>query len=362
MKTLLIKSFGMLRFEDAAGCEPRAQTRKTAALAIYLAMHPEKRFSRDALAGLLWGDKEDSSARHSLSQAISDLRRTFGDRLLGVDPQFLWSPSGAVEIDALRLSRLAQGQGAKESLELIERLYEGDFLEGFELRQEEFDCWVMAEREGLRQLALRSMTELLAIRMRCSEFTAALGTAHKILKLEPFEEAAHRAIMRCYFQQGFTRRASEHFKTLTAALRRELGVAPETATTELYKEILHGPAQSSKGRTLSDYAFVLEQLPYAVVVTDTANRIVGWNRVAEETLGFSKEEMFGRSPTVVYAPDHDSTLADQILRKAMAGGRWMGEVALTAKDGSVRLQRRVVTPLFGREGEFVGAFGHGYVV
>jgi PAS domain S-box-containing protein len=99
-----------------------------------------------------------------------------------------------------------------------------------------------------------------------------------------------------------------------------------------------------------------------VVVTDTGNRIVGWNRIAEETLGYSKAEMFGRSPTVVYAPDHDSTLADQILRKAIAGGRWMGEVTLIAKDGSTCRQRRVVAPLFGPEGEMVGAFGHGIAV
>jgi hypothetical protein len=72
--------------------------------------------------------------------------------------------------------------------------------------------------------------------------------------------------------------------------------------------------------------------------------------------------MVGRSPTMVYAPDHDSTLADEILRKAIAGGRWSGDVTLIAKDGSTRRQRRVVAPLFGPEGEIVGAFGHGFAM
>jgi len=35
--------------------------------------------AREAIACLLWGDKKDTSARHSLSQAISDVRHTFGD-------------------------------------------------------------------------------------------------------------------------------------------------------------------------------------------------------------------------------------------------------------------------------------------
>jgi PAS domain S-box-containing protein len=362
MGALLVRTFGILRFGDDSGRELRAPTRKTAALAAYLAMRPNKRVAREAIAGLLWGDKKETYARHSLSQAISDVRHAFGDRLICVDSQFLWSPGDAAEVDALRLADLAHGHSPTEDLEAVERLYDGEFLQGFDLCQEDFDCWVLAERERLRHLAHSAMAKLLAIRMRSSEFTAALGTARKILSLEPFDATAHRAIMRCYAQQGFPKRAIDHFKALAVDIRRELGVEPDLPTIEVYREIVRGSTPPSQGRTLSEYAFVLEQLPYPVVVTDTVNRIVGWNRIAEETLGYSKAEMFGRSPTFVYAPDHDSTLADQILRKAIVGGRWMGEVTLMAKDGSTRRQRRVVAPLFGPEGEMVGAFGHGFGV
>jgi PAS domain S-box-containing protein len=55
------------------------------------------------------------------------------------------------------------------------------------------------------------------------------------------------------------------------------------------------------------YAFVLEQLPHPVVVTDIQNRIVGWNQLAEDAFGFTKGEICGRSPTLVYAPDRDPT-------------------------------------------------------
>jgi len=362
MGALLVKTFGILRFGDDGGRELRAPTRKTAALAAYLAMRPNKRVAREAIACLLWGDKKETYARHSLSQAISDVRHAFGDRLICVDSQFLWSPGDAAEVDALRLADLAHGHSPKEDLEAVERLYDGEFLQGFDLCQEDFDCWVLAERERLRHLAHGAMAELLAIRMRSSEFTAALGTARKILSLEPFDATAHRAIMRCHALQGFPKRAIDHFKALAVDIRRELGVEPDLPTIEVYREIVRGSTSPSQGRTLSEYAFVLEQLPYPVVVTDTVNRIVGWNRIAEETLGYSKAEMFGRSPTFVYAPDHDSTLADQILRKAIVGGRWMGEVTLIAKDGSTCRQRRVVAPLFGPEGEMVGAFGHGFGV
>jgi PAS domain S-box-containing protein len=362
MGTLLLKTFGNLRFEDHCGRELRAPTRKTAALAAYLAMRPDKRVAREAIACLLWGDKKETHARHSLSQAISDVRHAFGEQLICVDSQFLWSPGEVADVDALQLVELARGRSAAQGLEAIESLYDGDFLQGFDLGQEDFDCWVLAERERLRHLAHGAMTELLAIRVRSSQYNAALGTAQKILSIEPFDETAHRAIMRCYAQQGFPRRAIDHFKALESDIRRELGVDPGLPTVDVYRDIVRGSTPPKQGRTLSEYAFVLEQLPYPVAVTDTVNRIVGWNRIAEETFGYSKAEMVGRSPTMVYAPDHDSTLADEILRKAIAGGRWSGDVTLIAKDGSTRRQRRVVAPLFGPEGEIVGAFGHGFAV
>jgi PAS domain S-box-containing protein len=362
MGTLLVKTLGNLRFEDHCGRELRAPTRKTAALAAYLAMRPDKRVAREAIACLLWGDKKETHARHSLSQAISDVRHAFGEQIIGVDSQFLWSSGDAATVDALQLADLMRGRPATGDLEIVESLYDAEFLQGFDLGQEDFDCWVLAERERLRHLAHSAMTELLAIRVRAAQFNAALGTAQKILGIEPFDETAHRAIMRCYAQQGFPRRAIEHFKSLAVDIRRELGVEPDLPTVAMYREIVRGSTPPNQGRTLSEYAFVLEQLPYAVAVTDTVNRIVGWNRIAEDTFGFSKAEMVGRSPTLVYAPDHDSTLADQILQKAIAGGRWSGDVTLIAKDGSTRRQRRVVAPLFGPKGEIVGAFGHGFAV
>jgi PAS domain S-box-containing protein len=358
MSAIAVKTFGRLLFEDGAGDELRTTTRKTAALAIYLAMQPEKRFSREFIAGLLWGDKDEANARHSLSQSLTDLRRALGADVINVDSQHVWSPRDAAEVDALKLTKLARSH-AKDDLEAVERIYQGDFLSGFDLGQETFDDWVTAERERLRRSAHVCMTELLALKVRSSEYRAAIETAHGILAIEPFDETAHRAIMRSLAQGGFPRRALDHYKAFSADLRRELGVGPDAVTVETYEEILNGSMSPSKYRTLSAYVFVLEQLPYPVTVTDLENRIVGWNRLAEEALGFSKAEMLGRSPTEIYAPDHDSALADDILQKAIEGGRWVGEPALIAKDGSVHRQRRVVVPLFGAEGEFIGAFGHG---
>src|SRR5882672_5690505 len=119
---VVLKTFGNLRFEDESGRELRAPTRKTAALAAYLAMRPDKRVAREAIACLLWGDKKDTHARHSLSQAISDVRHAFGEQLIRVDSQFVWSPGQAADVDALRIADLARGRCVTEGLETVESL------------------------------------------------------------------------------------------------------------------------------------------------------------------------------------------------------------------------------------------------
>ena len=355
-----MRALGHLRFVGPDGSERRTTTRKTAMLAAYLAIHPGKRFSREAIAGLLWGDKDEARARHSLSQALCDLKNVFGKQMVGGDFQFIWSSADVIDVDVARLAAIEPAYASREELELFETLYQGEFLQGFDFDQQGLSTWLMAERERLRQRLHDALSRLVESRLHTGEHDAALMAAQRILAIDPFDETAHRAIMRCHAAKGFRRRAADHFRALEQELTRELGVAPESETRSLHRQIQDQGPLPGVGRTLADFAFVLEQLPYAVAVTDPQNRIVGWNHVAEDSLGYAKAEMCGRLPTAVYATGGDLPLAEQILRKAISGGRWVGDVMLTAKDGTTFPQRRIVSPLFDAGGAIIGAFGHGY--
>jgi PAS domain S-box-containing protein len=89
---------------------------------------------------------------------------------------------------------------------------------------------------------------------------------------------------------------------------------------------------------------------------------VGWNRFAEERLGFTKDFMFGRKPTLLYAPARDQSIADGVLRTALQRGHWSSRVKLLSKDGHECYQTRTVQPLFDRQGLMIGAFGTGVPV
>ena len=69
------------------GAPPPAELlwKKNLALLVYLALSPRQTRSREHLIGLLWGDKPESAARHSLNEALRVLRRAVGEGALQTD-------------------------------------------------------------------------------------------------------------------------------------------------------------------------------------------------------------------------------------------------------------------------------------
>ena len=70
---------------------------KARALLAYLAVENERPHRRETLAGLLWPDRPERSARQNLSQALYSLREVLGERssaisLLRADYQTLHLP------------------------------------------------------------------------------------------------------------------------------------------------------------------------------------------------------------------------------------------------------------------------------
>src|SRR2546422_8157660 len=57
---------------------PELLWRKHLALLVYLARSPRKSRTREHLVGLLWSDRDEKQARHSLSEALRVLRRVLG--------------------------------------------------------------------------------------------------------------------------------------------------------------------------------------------------------------------------------------------------------------------------------------------
>lgn len=209
--------------------------RKTAAVLAYLAL--EGPTPRSKLAGLLWPDSEEATARNNLAQLIRRLKKATGETLLSGSE--VLSLSG-LEVDAARLSVLAFA-GSEALLEPA-----GELLAVYDYDDcPDFSDWLLAERERLRLGQVQALGDAAQRCEQQGEYAEALRYAAARLKLDALSEEAHRQLMRLYFLNGDTGAALRAFESCKALLAQELGVAPSRATCELAADIASGTLRSA---------------------------------------------------------------------------------------------------------------------
>ena len=87
MSRLTILLLGRFQVTVAGKVVSGFESDKVRALFAYLAIEADRPHRREALAGLLWPDFPERSARASLRTALANLRQTIGDRQ--ASPSFL---------------------------------------------------------------------------------------------------------------------------------------------------------------------------------------------------------------------------------------------------------------------------------
>ena len=239
MARLKLQILGGFRLLGADGQTRRLPTRKAEALLAYLATPPQRPHRRDHLAGLLWGDRGDRQARHSLNQTVFSIRKAVAEP--GIDPIVVEGDSLAlntqlVEVDADRFERLLGSDRAAASAHAAE-LYQGDLLEGLNLREELFMEWLEAERRRLRELALNGLACQLQTQQTEGEIEAGIQTSLRLLALDPLQEPVHRALMQFYAEQGRLGAAVQQYETCRSTLERSLGISPAADTEDLLRRI-----------------------------------------------------------------------------------------------------------------------------
>src|SRR5262245_12710460 len=250
--------------------------RRERALLAYLAMPAGEPRSRDKLSGMLWSERGDKQARDSLKQAVLKLRKALDGAQpapLQSDRDFVTLDRTAVLVDAAEFERLIQA-GTPDAIAQAAALYRGDLLDGFEVRDPAFEEWLLIERQRLRDLARRAMARLLDDRMAEGAYDQAAALAHRLLMLDPLHEAAHRALMLVYAEQGQTALALRQYQQCRDALQRDLGVSPETETDNLYRSIQEGRSrsgQTQQGSRAASKSQTGEPARNPAGETDTAN-------------------------------------------------------------------------------------------
>ncbi len=208
--------------------------RKHLALLVYLARSPRKSRTREHLIGLLWSDRDEKQARHSLSEGLRVLRRVLGDAGVQVDVDQVRLAAEGVTLDCDRFAALA----ARGEWDAAAALVDGEFLEGLALPgANEFESWLGAERALWRAQALEAFVKSAEAQLAHGDTAAATRAALRAVGFDPTSEPAARTAMRALALAGDRAAALRVAEGLARALRDALNAAPSPETARLVERI-----------------------------------------------------------------------------------------------------------------------------
>jgi DNA-binding SARP family transcriptional activator len=256
--TLLIGILG--RFVLESDCSLGKVPKKARALVAYLAAHGGQPVSRERLADLLWPHQPSEQARHSLRNCLLQLRKALGASAalhLVTDSADCRLQNVSVDLD--RFERLSRSSH-RCNLQAAADAYRGEFLAEFDLDSEPFEEWLAAQRDRTLAIVCDVLRRLTTEQDAAGELEAAIQSGRRLVALDPFSEAGHRALIRAYARAGRRGAALRQFKRYAATLERELGVAPDAETQALAKEIARS-GSASEPNTPEGMAETIESLP-----------------------------------------------------------------------------------------------------
>jgi len=157
MAAFQLITLGRLRLVGAGDAERLRGRRKELVLLVFVARRAPRDVSREELAALLWGERADDRARHSLRQTLLRLKQVIGPAL-EVNATHVRLAHDAVEIDA---SSFEGDVSAGYYRAAIER-WDGEFLrDADDAGGEGFGTWLDREREALRRRLAFALGKLL---------------------------------------------------------------------------------------------------------------------------------------------------------------------------------------------------------
>lgn len=204
--------------------------RKHYGLLVLLGLEQGRVVRRDYLISMLWERSGRAAARQSLRQAIYAIRTRLPQLPLEATRDELWLPEGSLEVDALRFRAAALEARWADAI----ALYAGPFMSGFWLSDARaFQEWQESTEKKLEAFAYRAIQETLKSAETRGDWPMVEALATRLIEMDYFDEAAHRARLSAIASRGEVRQAQQELEQLESTVRAQLGRGLEPETAEL---------------------------------------------------------------------------------------------------------------------------------
>jgi DNA-binding SARP family transcriptional activator len=214
------------------------------ALLGFLLLHRDAPQHREYIAAQFWPDSSDAQARTNLRRELHCLRTGLpdADRWLAADRgTLMWRLGDDCRLDVAVFEAAADAASAahaagddtafRSAAAQAVRVYRGELMPAL------YDDWAAAERDRLHRRCLALIDQLTALEWDAGADGEAIELARRRIDLEPLEEVGYRTLLRLQARAGDRAAALQAYHRCVSVLERELGVAPDHATTAEYERL-----------------------------------------------------------------------------------------------------------------------------
>lgn len=212
-------------------------SRPAQSLFAYLILNAGTSHRREKLAGLLWPDSLEETARDNLRHALWRMRKALegasSTRFLHADDVTIgFKESSDYWFDAAELEKLSDSVSSDELIEVLSN-YQGELLPGF------YDEWVVLEREHLQSVFEHNMARLMSLLQDEKRWLDVLDWGERWIKLGQKPEPAYRALMMAHAAKGDMSKVVATYERCVKSLK-EFGIEPSEQTRALYQKLKSG--------------------------------------------------------------------------------------------------------------------------
>ncbi|MCX6032223.1 MAG: AAA family ATPase [Chloroflexi bacterium] len=246
-------------------------TARAQSLLAYLLLHRAAPQSRRHLAFTLWPDSSEGQARTNLRNLLHSLRQSLpqADDYLRADFATLqWRPDAPFRLDVAEFEQAC----AAGVLQAAVDLYRGDLLPAC------YDDWIQPERARLQGMFIAAAEQLVRQLEERRDYGAALAVIQHLLRHDPLREETHRALIRLHALNGDRAAALRAYHACVTVLQRELEVAPDRATRQLYERLMR--TEPAGGETAAAPLPLAAALPLVGRDPEWARLLAAWHAAA----------------------------------------------------------------------------------
>jgi len=223
-------------------------SRPAQSLFAYLILSAGTAHRREKLAGILWPDSLEETARDNLRHALWRVRKALpakptAEYIVTDDLSIAFNASSEYWLDASALEKVGEDSSTDELISVLST-YQGELLPGF------YDEWVGLEREHLYSIFEHHMARLMSLLQDEKRWLDILNWGEGWIKLGQKPEPAYRALMSAHAAKGDMSKVAATYERCVKSLK-EFGVEPSEQTRALYERLKAGKETVETGSTVA---------------------------------------------------------------------------------------------------------------